>query len=132
MFPVCCYTCRKVISPHYEVFRKKVWEIQVEGEGEGDAGEAKAGAEAAAGARSDRIAGVLSELGIHRLCCRIIFLSFVDNHLDEIATKGEQFGDRVYARTAGEISGTVKIIRTPVDAQGNPTARSKPTALLAR
>jgi len=80
----------------------------------------------------DRVAGVLSELGIHRLCCRIIFLSFVDNYLDEIANKGEQFGDRVYARTAGEISGTVKIIRTPVDAQGNPTVRSKPTVLLAR
>lgn len=122
LFPVCCYTCRKVINPQYHIFRKRVWEIQQLPESELEPGISK----------KDMVAGALSELGIHRLCCRIIFISYVDNYLDEVVQKGDQFDVSTYARTPGEASGTVQIIRTPVDAEGNAVPRAKPTSLLAR
>lgn len=118
LFPVCCYTCRKVINPHYEVFRSRVRKIaNMEGVSEET--------------KQDMVAGVLSSLGIHRMCCRIMFISYVDNHTDDLVTRGEQLGSDVYAHTAGEISGTVTIVRTPlVDGRAGP--RAKPTVLLAR
>lgn len=118
LFPVCCYTCRKVINPHYETFRVRVREIQAM---EGVDAETK----------QDMVAGVLSSLGIHRMCCRIMFISYVDNHTDDLATRGEQYVSKVYAHTAGEISGTVTIIRTPL-VGGKAGPRAKPTVLLAR
>lgn len=69
----------------------------------------------------------MSELGIHNLCCRIIFLSFVDTEMDDLAAQGGHLGEGVFARTAGELSGTVKIIRTPKGGR-----RAKPSVLLAR
>jgi hypothetical protein len=60
-----------------------------------------------------------------------MFLSYVDNHTDDLVTRGEQIGSDVYAHTAGEISGTVRIIRTPL-VDGKPGPRAKPTVLLAR
>jgi DNA-directed RNA polymerase subunit N (RpoN/RPB10) len=122
LFPVCCYTCRKVINPQYHEFRRRVWDIQAMNDDELEYGITK----------KDMVAGALSELGIHRLCCRIIFISYVDNFVDELVQKGDQFKVEVHARSPGEASGTVKIIRGPVDNEGNPAARAKPTSLLAR
>jgi len=202
LFPVCCYTCRKVINPYYEPFRRKVRAIQSEaaagrkagercdagrkagercdaGRGASDAGSAAGSAagatpsavrpkaerreaamalrvtpseakgsesEAAAGTPSlrsgslqspaeplseeqqkDMVAGALSSLGIHNLCCRIIFLSFVDAEMDELANRGEHLGEGIFAKTAGELSGTVRVIRAPTGGR-----RLKPSVLLAR
>jgi len=169
LFPVCCYTCRKVINPYYEPFRRKVRAIQSEAaagrsagktpslgepsarrgreaaprsestQGAGDAG-AAAGSAAAAGEaagaptealseeqQKDMVAGALSSLGIHNLCCRIIFLSFVDAEMDELANRGEHLGEGIFAKTAGELSGTVRVIRAPTGGR-----RLKPSVLLAR
>lgn len=117
LFPVCCYTCRKVISPHYAEFRERVRKVQ------NAAAEDK---ELTPNVQRDMVAGVLSSLGIHRLCCRIVFLSFVDTELDDYACRGEHLGD-IHARTSGELSGTVKIYRKPTGGK-----RAKPSVLLAR
>jgi DNA-directed RNA polymerase subunit N (RpoN/RPB10) len=114
LFPVCCYTCRKVINPMYEPFKAGIREIQTTESGEGD--------------KHDRVAGLLCDLGIRRLCCRIIFLSHVDAFEDELNMRGSQLG-QVYAKTAGEISGTVTIIRTPQTEDGK---RKHVSVLLAR
>ena len=168
LFPVCCYTCRKVINPYYEPFRRKVRAIQSEaaagrkagercdagrgagerrdaGRGAGERCDAERGAsdagsaaesEAAAGSpaeplseeqQKDMVAGALSSLGIHNLCCRIIFLSFVDAEMDELANRGEHLGEGIFAKTAGELSGTVRVIRAPTGGR-----RLKPSVLLAR
>jgi DNA-directed RNA polymerase subunit N (RpoN/RPB10) len=178
LFPVCCYTCRKVINPYYEPFRRKVRAIQSEAAAsragscaaaenaaaEGAAAEGAAAENAAAegaaaenaaaegaaaenaaaeGAaaenaaaeiaplseaqQKDMVAGALSSLGIHNLCCRIIFLSFVDAEMDELAARGEHLGDGIFAKTAGELSGTVRVIRVPTGGR-----RLKPSVLLAR
>lgn len=170
-FPVCCYTCRKVVNPYYEPFRRRVREIQSAaaelraakagaGEGggcraeggsdvvaaeprspNGEGGSDVAGAESASADRlardmealssgsseKDMVAGALSGLGIHNLCCRILFLSFVDTEMDDLASRGDHLGRGVYARTAGELSGTVRIIRGPSGGR-----RAKPSVLLAR
>jgi DNA-directed RNA polymerase subunit N (RpoN/RPB10) len=150
-FPVCCYTCRKTINPYYEPFRRRVREIQsaaAEVRAQKASGAAGAAAGSAAPAASspgptrleqdmdalrsgsnekDMVAGALSGLGIHNLCCRILFLSFVDTEMDDLAARGEHLGDGVFARTAGELSGTVRIIRGPSGGR-----RSKPSVLLAR
>jgi DNA-directed RNA polymerase subunit N (RpoN/RPB10) len=163
-FPVCCYTCRKVVNPYYEPFRRRVREIQSAaaelraakaGAGAGvcseparaesglaaeasQEGEPKAAASAdrlaqdmealsSGSSEKDMVAGALSGLGIHNLCCRILFLSFVDTEMDDLASRGEHLGRGVYARTAGELSGTVRIIRGPSGGR-----RAKPSVLLAR
>jgi len=150
-FPVCCYTCRKTINPYYEPFRRRVREIQ-SAAAEVRAQKASAAAPTVSGAASgtsgtpalstlerdmdalqsgsnekDMVAGALSGLGIHNLCCRILFLSFVDTEMDDLAARGEHLGDGVFARTAGELSGTVRIIRGPSGGR-----RAKPSVLLAR
>jgi DNA-directed RNA polymerase subunit N (RpoN/RPB10) len=116
LFPVCCYTCRKVINPLYEPFKAGIREIQ------------QLDGKITKHEQHDRVSGLLSELGIRRLCCRIIFLSHVDSFEDELNMHGRQLG-QVYGYTAGEISGTVKIIRTPQTDDGK---RAKASALLAR
>lgn len=115
-FPVCCFTCRKTINPLYEPFRRGVREVH------------KAALASGLGEQEqrDRVAGVMSGLGIHNLCCRILFLSHVDTCLDELASRGEQYGHDVFARTPGEMSGTVRIIRAPK------SGRRKTAILLAR
>lgn len=115
-FPVCCFTCRKTINPLYEPFREGVRKVQRE------ADEHKLGEQE----QRDRVAGVLSGLGVHNLCCRILFLSHVDTHLDELAARGEQIGGAVFARTPGEMAGTVRIIRAPT------SGRRKTSLLMAR
>jgi DNA-directed RNA polymerase subunit N (RpoN/RPB10) len=115
-FPVCCFTCRKVINPLYDPFRAGVRKVQCDAAKQGLSEQEQ----------RDRVAGVLSGLGIHNLCCRILFLSHVDTHLDELAVRGEQLGDAVFARTPGEIAGTVRIIREPR------YGRRKPSVLMAR
>jgi DNA-directed RNA polymerase subunit N (RpoN/RPB10) len=119
LFPVCCYTCRKTINPLYEPFRKRVRAIQTavaEDPSKFDGAKEK-----------DMVAGALSELGIHNLCCRIIFLSFVDTEMDDLVARGDHLGSGLYARTAGELSGTVRVIRGPAGGR-----RTKPSVLLAR
>lgn len=103
MFPVCCYTCGRRVGPKYEAFRKRLHEIQ-------DLGRAEPEVYPAA-RQHDMVAGALSVLGIHAICCRIIFLAHVDARMDELAARGEHLGDHVYARTPGEINGTVRIVR---------------------
>lgn len=115
LFPVCCYTCRKIINPMYEPFKAGIREIQT---AEGVSKEEK----------HDRVSGLLCELGIRRLCCRIIFLSHVDSFEDELNMRGCQLG-QTHGRTAGEISGTVTIIRTPQTEDGK---RKHTSVLLAR
>jgi len=115
LFPVCCYTCRKVINPMYETFKAGVREIQTME----DVSKLE---------KHDRVTGLLCELGIRRLCCRIIFLSHVDSFDDEQNMRGCQLG-KVYAQTAGEISGTVSIVRTPQTEDGK---RKHASVLLAR
>lgn len=115
LFPVCCYTCRKVIEPKYEPFKAGIRDIQTtEGLSKHE--------------KHDRVAGLLCHLGVRRLCCRIIFLSYVDAFEDEMNTYGCQLGD-VKGRTAGEISGTVTIVRAPQTEDGK---RIHTSALLAR
>jgi DNA-directed RNA polymerase subunit N (RpoN/RPB10) len=121
MFPVCCYTCRKVVNPIYPEFRERVRKVQHVA-----AERAEKGDPISAEAQRDMVAGVLSSLGIHRICCRIMFLSFVDTELDDYACRGEHLG-AIHARTSGELSGTVKIYRTPLSGK-----RAKPSILLAR
>lgn len=115
-FPVCCFTCRKTINPLYEPFRRGVREVQ------------RASMESGLSEQQqrDRVAGVLSGLGVHNLCCRILFMSHVDSYLDELASRGEQLGQDVFARTPGEMAGTVRIIREPK------SGRRKTSVLLAR
>lgn len=129
LFPVCCYTCRKVINPYYEPFRAKVRAIQSEAAaGAATSGEGgSAAAPLSDGQQKDMVAGALSSLGIHNLCCRIIFLSFVDSEMDELANRGEHLGEGIFAKTAGELSGTVRVIRAPSGGR-----RLKPSVLLAR
>jgi len=79
LFPVCCYTCRKVINPMYETFKAGVREIQTME----DVSKLE---------KHDRVTGLLCELGIRRLCCRIIFLSHVDSFDDEQNMRGCQLG----------------------------------------
>jgi len=117
MFPVCCYTCRRVIEPKYEAWLRRVHEIQ-------DLGKANP-SEYPPSKQHDMVAGALSTLGIHSLCCRIVFLSHVDTRIDDLAARGDHLGEGIYARTPGEINGTVRIIRaTP--------ARRFPPVLNAR
>jgi DNA-directed RNA polymerase subunit N (RpoN/RPB10) len=118
LFPVCCYTCRKTINPYYEPFRSKVRAIQSAAASDSSLDEAR---------QKDMVAGALSSLGIHNLCCRIIFLSFVDTEMDDVAARGEHLGSGLFAKTAGELSGTVRIVRVPTGGR-----RLKPSVLLAR
>lgn len=104
MFPVCCYTCGRRIEPKYEAFRRRVQEIQ-------DLGRSDAAAYPTE-KQHDMVAGAMSVLGIHSICCRIIFLSHVDARMDELAARGDHLGEDVYARTPGEINGTVRIVRS--------------------
>jgi DNA-directed RNA polymerase subunit N (RpoN/RPB10) len=115
-FPVCCFTCRKTINPLYEPFRAGARQVQRDAARDGLTEQQQ----------RDRVAGVLSGLGVHNLCCRILFLSHVDTHLDELASRGEQLGEDVFARTPGEMAGTVRIIREPK------SGRRKPSVLMAR
>jgi DNA-directed RNA polymerase subunit N (RpoN/RPB10) len=104
MFPVCCFTCGRRIEPKYEPFRKRVYEIQDLGRKDPETYPPEK--------QQDMVAGALSVLDIHAICCRIIFLSHVDTRMDELAARGEHLGDDLYAKTPGEINGTVRIIRT--------------------
>jgi len=147
-FPICCHTCRKTINHLYLPFRNRAREIQSAAAEVKREGRAVAAAVALAFASSspdpdsaiardmaairegasthDMLAGVLSGLGIHNLCCRVIFQSHVSFEMDDLAARGEHLGD-LSARTAGELSGTVRVIRKPSGGR-----RVKPSVLLAR
>lgn len=104
MFPVCCFTCGRRVEPKYAPFRKRVYEIQDLGREDPDAYPPSK--------QQDMVAGALSVLGIHSICCRILFLSHVDTSMDDLAARGDHLGDDVRGRTPGEINGTVRIIRS--------------------
>ena len=53
MFPIRCYTCNRCLAQLHPQYRKRVQAGSQEGE-------------------------ILDELGVHRLCCRRMFLGYVE------------------------------------------------------
>lgn len=60
MFPIRCYTCNTVLAHMHAQY-------------------------AAALAQGDRADHALAEVGVHRMCCRRMFLGYVDTHAPQMA-----------------------------------------------
>lgn len=56
MLPICCYNCGKCIAKYEEIFEKKIEQKKEE----------------------DNINNILEELGITKMCCRILFLTYIN------------------------------------------------------
>ena len=73
IIPIRCYSCSKVLADKWEYYKKKVAERQKQQE------------ESKLHKNFDKIqtGDILDELGLHKYCCRRVFLGHVDL-IDEI------------------------------------------------
>ena len=57
MLPICCYNCGKCISKYEEIFEELLQKNEK---------------------KDDNIDKILKEIGITKMCCRILFLTYIN------------------------------------------------------
>lgn len=115
-FPVACYTCGERFGRRYDMFQEALTDIaKAEGPTPAD--------------KHDMVVRALHKLRVYKLCCKALFLAYVDDTEDRMAETGALFfaDPKDVAGTEGQIAGTVALTTSVTSGR-----RRVPTVLAAR